>query len=218
VGNERANLPARQSPSPEESTIGAAAPSRSASTPVNQSSCALASPSTTDQKRSCGTVFSTTVRHRLVANWSVGTAKRWRRVIPSASRTHLRYSLRRPSWLGPALHAAKFRRLDIEIKWLRIIEGAFCPEMYYNGVSTLQTRPKRIGSGVHILRAAAALLITWVRVFTSSGKLGRRKYKIKLTSGRGMASRIAAARLRRRTPAPVSVAPPPLALSPPPAV
>ena len=84
--------------------------------------------------------------------------------------------------------------------------------------NSLQTRPKRIGSGVHILRAAAALLITWVRVFTSSGKLGRRKYKTKLTSGRGMASRIAAARLRRRTPVPVAGAPPPLALSPPPAV
>ncbi|MHB1940521.1 MAG: hypothetical protein ACYCS9_06845, partial [Candidatus Dormibacteria bacterium] len=61
-------------------------------------------------------------------------------------------------------------------------------------------------------------LITWVRVFTSSGKLGRRKYKTKLTSGRGMASRIAAARLRRRTPVPVAGPPPPLALSPPPAV
>jgi hypothetical protein len=31
------------------------------------------------------------------------------------------------------------RRLDIEIKGLRITEGAFCPEMCYNGVSTLQS-------------------------------------------------------------------------------
>jgi DNA-binding NarL/FixJ family response regulator len=39
----------------------------------------------------------------------------------------------------PAAVAPNLRRLDIEIKGLRRIEGAFCPEMCYNGVSTLQS-------------------------------------------------------------------------------
>lgn len=89
---------------------------------------------------------------------------------------------------------------------------------YLVSPNSLAIRPKRIGIGVHRLRAAAALFIEWVRLMTTVGRFGRRNYATKTTSPKGMPGRIAAARRALRTPPPVAGTSPPVALSPPPAV